>query len=185
MEDRELIGLYNTRSQSAVAATMDKYGRLCRSIAMNILGDEGDAEECVNDAYLAVWNSIPPNQPAELSAYIGKIVRNLALNRRRAQSAQKRGGGQYDLAYEELESILSGGRTTEEAVDRRRLAEALDAFLAGLPEMKRRIFMQRYWWFRPVADIAAETGYSQSKVKMILLRLRAQLRGQLEEEGLL
>ena len=107
MEDEAILALYWQRDEEALAATAAKYGGYCGSIARQILGDPGDAEECVNDTWLHAWNAIPPHRPPRLSLFLGKITRELAINRWNAGRAQKRGGGEYALALEELREVVS------------------------------------------------------------------------------
>ena len=143
MEEKEIIDLYWARSEQAIRETDKKYGKFCFRIAYNILSDQGDSEECVNDTYLQTWNAIPPRRPNKLSAFLGRITRNLALNRYAMASAQKRGGGQMELAVEELAECIPDPNTVERQIEDRELADALNRFLAGLPEEARRIFLRR------------------------------------------
>lgn len=184
MEDEKIIELYFARSETAIAATSEKYGGFFRKISRNILPSEQDAEECVNDAYLKVWNSIPPNHPEKLAAYIARIVRNLSLNRRNRLNAEKRGGGEVPLALEELEECIPSADTVQRECDRAELSAALNRFLRGLTEEKRTVFLQRYWYLVPVKTIAEQLGMSESKVKSMLLRTRGQLREFLEKEDI-
>ena len=182
MEDAQIVALYWQREEAAVAESDKKYGQYCRRIARNILENEADAEECVNDTWLKAWNAIPPQRPAKLSVFLGRITRNLALNRRERETAQKRGGGITAAVLEELEGCLPApmGDPAEDMVIR----ETLDRFLAELPAETRQIFLQRYWYLCPVKEIAALHGMGESRVKMILLRARNQLRDLLEQEGI-
>ncbi|MGN0651091.1 MAG: RNA polymerase sigma factor [Oscillospiraceae bacterium] len=182
MEDEKIIELYFARSESAIAETSAKYGAFFRRISRNILCSAQDAEECVNDAYLKAWNSIPPQKPAKLQAYLARIVRNLSINRLKSLTAEKRGGGESPLALAELEECIPADDTVSRECERAELSAALERFLQGLPEEKRRVFLQRYWYFVPVKDIAALGGMSESKVKSMLLRTRTQLRQFLEKE---
>ncbi len=184
MQDEKIIDLYWARSQQAITETGAKYGRYCRTVAWNILYSDLDAEECVNDTWLHAWNAMPPERPRILKAFLGKITRNLALNRYEKEHAAKRGGGETELCLDELDGILSGsGDDAAAAVDRMALTAALDRFLGDLKKEERQIFLQRYWYMCPVREIAERFGYSESKTKMLLLRLRGKLRVQLEKEG--
>ena len=185
MDDRQIIALYNERSEAALSETENKYGRYCRTIAYNILNNEEDSEECVNDTWLKAWEAIPPRCPDSLAAFLGKITRNLALNLYKHKNREKRGGGQTMLVLEELVECVPGTDSTEDAVDEALLAEVLNGFLAELPTEKRKIFMRRYWYLSSVREIAEEYGLSESKVKMTLLRLRSKLKTVLEKEGIL
>lgn len=183
MDDKTIVGLFWERDQEAVAAAEKKYGSYCLAIAGRILGDPEDAREAVNDAYLGAWNSIPPQRPAVLSAYLGKLTRRIALNRWQERRAQKRGGGETALALEELGDCVPGGDSVEQAVEQTRLEETLRGFVSRLPETERKLFVCRYWYLDPIADIARRFGYSESKVKTTLCRTRKKLRKHLEKEG--
>ena len=185
MEDRQIVELYWQRSDDAVAETKRKYGRYCRTIAIGILHDEADAEECVNDVYVGAWNAMPPHRPDNLSAFLARITRNLALKRFRGQSAQKRGGGETAVALEELEEVIPAGGSLDEQVAERELARSLDAFLAALPVNQQRVFLCRYWYFDSVGTIARRFGYSESKVKMMCKRTREKLLLYLRKEGII
>lgn len=184
MDDRMIIALYMERSERAIMLTAAKYGALCRSIALNILANPEDSEECVNDAYLRVWNAIPPAVPDCLKAFLVKIVRNLSLDRYKAINAKKRGGGQVELALEELRDMVASKDHPEQIVDNLVLTDALNHFLADLTKEKRQIFMRRYWYFSSIKEISADFRISESKVKMMLLRLRNELKKHLEQEGI-
>ena len=184
MEEKEIIDLYWARSETAIRETDKKYGKFCHSIAYNILFDHADSEECVNDTYLHTWNAIPPRRPNKLSAFLGRITRNLALNRYDREKAQKRGGGQLELAVEELADCLPDPNTVERQMEDKELAEALNRFLDGLPGEARKIFLRRYWQLCTVKEIAVLYGISESKVKMSLMRTRGKLRLFLEKEGI-
>ena len=185
MDDRQIIALYNERSEAALSETAKKYGRYCRTVAYNILYNEEDSEECVNDTWLRAWESIPPQCPERLSAFLGKITRNLALNRYKHNTREKRGGGQTLLVLEELAECIPGADSTEEAAEEALLVEVLNGFLGKLPTDKRKIFMRRYWYMSSVKEIAEDFGLSESNVKMTLLRLRRKLKQTLEKEGII
>ena len=184
MDDQQIIELYWNRSESAITETAARYGRFCYLIAYHILENQEDSDECVNDTYFRVWEAIPPTRPNIFSAFLGKITRNLALNRYAFLTAEKRGGSQILLALEELGDCIPGGKVPEQAAQDRELAEALNRFLKELPAENRKIFLQRYWNLMPVKDIAITYGISQSKVKMSLLRTRNKLKNFLEREGI-
>ncbi|MBQ9250377.1 MAG: sigma-70 family RNA polymerase sigma factor [Oscillospiraceae bacterium] len=183
MEDREIVTLFWQRDERALQAAADKYGGLCRSIARNILADTQDAEECLNDIWLNAWNSIPPHKPEALSGYLAKLTRFAALKRWRDARAQKRGGGELPLVYEELADCIPGSREPDEALAEKELAELIRRFLAQLPAAQRRVFLCRYWYFDSIAAIAAQFGFSESKVKSMLHRSRKRLRDLLNKEG--
>lgn len=185
MKESEIIDLYWERSESAVSATAEAYGAYLLAISQNILRSRADAEECVNDAYLKAWESIPPQRPLNLSAYLGKIVRNLSLNRLEERRAKKRGRSQAELALSELEdcvpSLLSVERQTEDGA----VIAEIQRFLDSQPERKRIIFVRRYWYAMPVKEIAAGLGLSRANVKTILSRMRRELKAHLEKEDIL
>ena len=181
MEDKRIIELYWQRSEEAISQTASKYGAYCRSIAWNILCNSEDSEECVNDTYLRAWDTIPPQRPRGLQTFLGKITRNLSLDRWRRNHAQKRDSGVF-LALEELEECVPGcdGNMSEDIAVR----DALNGFLDSLKPAHRKIFLRRYWYLSPVKEIAQDYGISESKVKMILLRTREKLKAHLESEGI-
>ena len=181
MDDHQILMYFFNRDEAALTHTEAKYGKLCHSVAMNILGNREDSEECVNDTYLQAWNAIPPERPTLLGAYLCRITRNLAINRYRADRREKRGGGQTEAVLDELLECVADSATP--LADQVALREALNGFLRALPEPARTVFIQRYWYVRPVADIAAELGMSESRLKMILHRTRNRLRDHLDKEG--
>ncbi len=185
MDDRQIIALYNERSEAALSETATKYGKYCRTIAYNILYNEEDSEECVNDTWLQAWEAIPPQYPNKLSAFLGKITRNLALNRYKQNAAKKRGGGQTMLVLEELAECVPGTDSTEAAAEEALLIEVLNRFLGELPREKRKMFVRRYWYLSSVKEIAEDFGLGESNVKMTLLRIREQLKSVLEKEGIM
>lgn len=176
MDDKQIIELYFARDERAIEETRAKYGSLLMKIAHGILGDEGDCEECENDAYIRAWNSIPPERPERLSAFVARITRNLALNRARANKRRE----SYELRAirEELSSVGVG-----ELCDDLELREALRTFVAGLDTAKRRVFVQRYFYMLSIHRIAAESGMSVGNVKSTLSRTRAKLYLYLTERG--
>ena len=185
MEDRAIVELYWARDPEAIVQSGKKYGRYCFSIANRILNSPRDAEECVNDTYLQAWKAMPPHRPKVLSVFLGKLTRNLSFNRRRREQADKRGGGQLELVLEELEECVDGGGNTEEALLRQELLEAVNAFLAGLPQKKRDMFLLRYWYVWSVGDIARRHAMTEGAVSMTLSRLRRQLKEELCKGGYL
>ncbi|MBQ7776677.1 MAG: sigma-70 family RNA polymerase sigma factor [Lachnospiraceae bacterium] len=184
MEDSQIIELYWQRSETAITETSKKYGKLCRHIAMNIVGNFSDAEECENDTYVAAWNAIPPTRPNIFSAFLSKIARNIALNRYEYNKAQKR-NNEFDLILSELEECIAGRSTVEDAYEEGVIASMLDEFLEGLSKEKRVIFIRRYWYSDSVKDIAKRMQISESKVKTVLFRTRRQLQEYLAERGVM
>jgi len=181
MEDSRIIDLYWARSQDAVTETKARYGRLIFSIAMKILRMQEDSEECENDTYLRAWNSMPPQRPSVLSAFLGRITRNLALDRYEKEHAKKRGGSQIPLILDELEECIPSG-TDGEALSLE-MRDLLNHFLEGQTETARKIFLRRYWFGDSVKEIAERYDLGESRVKMTLLRSRNTLREYLEAEG--
>ena len=185
MDDQEIIDLFWARSEAAISAAEEKYGKHCYSIAYQILGDHEDAMECVNDTYLRAWNSIPPEHPESLAAFLGRITRNLSLNRYKQKHAKKRGESETDLALEELEQCMSfaSGQDPAEALELQALTDAINDFLSHQSERNRNIFVQRYWLLRPIREIASFYGISESVIKITLFRMRKKLAKLLQEEG--
>ena len=184
MNDREIIELYWDRDERAIEETNTAYGAYCRTISKTILGNALDAEECVNDTYLHTWNSIPPQCPSKLSAFLGRITRNLSLDRARKNHAAKRGGGEYPLLLDELEVVLPTANNAEKAVEDAELSKAINAFLHTLSDKECAVFLQRYYYMRPVQSIADTYGMSEGSVKVTLHRTRKKLKTYLEKEDM-
>lgn len=184
MDDQLIIQKFYERSETAIQLLSDKYGGLCRTVAHRILGSDQDAEECLNDTLLAAWNTIPPENPDPLSAYICRITRNLSLKRYHANTAQKRNTA-YDLALEELEEYLPGNTSVEDEVLAKELEHAINAFLAQLGQRERMLFVKRYWFVESVAEIADSMGMSKNYVNVHLHRSRKKLESYLKKKGLI
>lgn len=184
MEDSKIIALFFARSEQAITELSAKYGRLCLKIADNILGNPQDAEECVNDAYLGAWNTIPPQKPNPLQAYICRIVRNISITKYHANAAQKR-NSHYDIALDELENCLYTNDTAETHLQAKELSHLLDRFLSTLDTRSRVMFVRRYWHADSVADIAESFRMRPNSVTVHLSRIRAKLRKFLMKEGYL
>lgn len=182
MEDSKIIALFFARSEQAITELSNKYGQLCMRIADNILSNKQDAEECVNDAYLGAWNTIPPQKPNPLQAYICRIVRNIAITRYHANSAVKR-NSHYDVALEELEYCLFSPQTPELSIQAKELSRLLDRFLSSLDTRSRVMFVRRYWYADSVSDIAEAFKMRSNSVSVQLSRLRSKLRKFLIQEG--
>lgn len=182
MNDRQIVELYFERSEKAIEETQQKYGVYLKSIAYNILHSHEDSEECVSDTYLRAWNSIPPHSPSVLKTFLGKITRNLSLDRYDRLTAEKRGKGQAALAFEELQEALPASDNTDKIVEKIAIKDILNRFLASLSAEQRVIFMRRYWYFHSVKEISEEYGIGESKVKMSLSRSRKKLKAMLEKE---
>ncbi|MDO4410503.1 MAG: sigma-70 family RNA polymerase sigma factor [Akkermansia sp.] len=183
MEDEEIVQLYFDRDARAISATSDKYGSYCTTVAMNILGNYEDVEECVNEAYLKTWNSIPPHRPKMLSAFLGKIVRNLSFNRRKYNIADKRGGSELTDVLSELGDCVSGNDCAEKDYEYKELVSAINDFLKELSENKRNIFVCRYYYTDKISDIAERFNMKESTISMMLGKLRTKLRNYLTRRG--
>lgn len=183
MEDNQIIDLYFRRSETAIRETDTKYGNYCYKIAYNILENSQDSEESVNDTYLSAWNLIPPRCPSRFSTFLGKLVRNHAIDRWRSLSARKRGGSNMNLALDELSECISGVPSAEDIYMQKEISACLNHFLMTLPEHERMVFLCRYWYLNPLEEISAKTGFSTGKIKSMLHRTRISLRKQLEKEG--
>ena len=181
MEDDRIIELFFSRDENALLQASAKYGAYCSSIALNVLGNAEDAGECMNDTLLRAWNSIPPQRPVSLKAYLGKIVRNLALDRYDRLTAEKRGGGQYELALDELAECVAD---TDRFAEKTEISGIINAFLEKQEKEKRIIFVKRYFYMDPVKKIAKDMGMSESNVKTTLFRLRNGLKEELQKEDI-
>ena len=185
MEDSNIIRLYESRDEEAIRATAEKYGRYLASISGNILSSREDVEECLNDAYLRVWESVPPEKPRFLRAYLATIVRNLSFHRYEHERAMKRGNGEIPAVLDELSEILTDGSRPEDQLTREELLSAVNDFLETLPKDKRILFVRRYFYADGVKDLAACYGMSENRLSVTLSRLRMKLRESLYERGLI
>ena len=183
MQDSQIIALYWDRDEAAIDQTDKKYGRYLAKIAYNILSDREDSKESVNDTYLAAWDSMPPHKPQVLSTYLGKLTRRISIDLYRKKASQKRSGNAYALSLEELEECISGGNTTEQALDVQLLSEAIEKYLRSVTEEARNVFISRYYYLDAVKEIAAYCRISESKAKILLYRTRQGLWEYLQKEG--
>lgn len=183
MEDEKIVELYWKRDTQAISETAAKYGKYCGAIAVNILGNTQDAEECVNDTYMNAWNSMPPNRPKLLQAFVGRITRNLAFNRYKYNCAEKRGGTESFAILNELEECVSGEETVDNEVYRREIINSVNDFLNKLPDKKHDIFILRYWYAESVNNIGKRFEMKPNAVSMTLKRLRCELQSYLLERG--
>ncbi len=183
MEDQQIIELFWNRNEAAITETDAKYGKLCLHIARNILSGPEDCEECVNDTYLTAWNLIPPQVPRQLSHFIGRITRNLALKKFEYLSAAKRNPDAV-ISLGELGDCVSGKESLDEEWESHQIQASLNRFLEGLNPEPRKIFLWRYWYFLSMGEIAQRAGYSESKVKSMLHRTRKSLRIHFAKEGI-
>ena len=184
LEDSIIISLFFERSEQAIGELDRKYGAAVRKTAANILNDRLDVEECVNDAYLRVWNSIPPQAPESLAGYVCRIARNLAVNRYHANGAEKRSGN-YGLVLDELEECIPSGVSVETEVEAKELGQAINRFLSTLSPEDRFLFVRRCWYADSVSDLAAMTNGSANRVSVRLFRIREKLKRTLMKEGFL
>lgn len=181
MTDDEIIRLYHSRSENAISETDRKHGTFCRRLAMNILSSREDAEECVSDTYLAAWNSMPPDRPASLRAFLGRITRNISISRFRKNRAAKRYAG-IEVILSELEECVPGSSGDAE-IERRLLAKTISDWLDGLSEDDRTMFVRRYWYGDAVKELAEDFGETPNQTAKRMQRLRRSLREALEKEG--
>lgn len=184
MDDLAIVELYHRREERAIDETDKKYGGLCRSIALRLLGIREDAEECVNDTWLAAWDKIPPDRPQSLGAFLGRITRNLSVSRWRRDHAQKRYDG-MEVLLSELEDCVPAPGTVEKDLERRQLGQAISGWLDTLALEDRKLFIRRYWYGEAVKELAAEWGRNANALSQRLLRLRKGLRAFLESEDIL
>ena len=180
MEDHDIIALYFARDERAIRETADKYGSYCASIAMNILTSREDTEECINDTWLRAWGAIPPTRPNVLRVFLGKITRNLALDKYKARTAEKRLGGEFAMSLDELGDCVGAADERETA----EIGESISRFLRTQTKETRSVFVCRYFYCDSIADIAQRFGMSEGKVKTLLFRTRNKLKIHLEGEGI-
>lgn len=183
MEDYKIVDLYWERSERAISETKIKYEKMLSGISYSLLGSSEDVEECVNDTYLTAWNQMPEDRPIYLGAYLSKIIRSLSINRFRSQHRVKRGG--FENLCEELDECIPDNCSIEEQYDNERLSRLIDRFLEDLPEIKRVIFVRRYFYSDSVEQIAKRVRLSTANVKVTLHRMRNSLREILEKEAML
>jgi RNA polymerase sigma-70 factor (ECF subfamily) len=183
MGDDEIIEMLFLRAEESISAIEKKYGAACKKIAMNILGNEEDAEECVNDAYLGVWNTVPPEKPNPFSTFLFRILRNLSLKKLALNKAQKR-NAKFEMLITEIEDYLPSAETVESRMEQMELGQAISEFLATLSPENRKIFMKRYWYSESYEQIAAEMRLSKGTVSMRLVRTREKMRIFLKERGI-
>ena len=184
MTDREIIKLLFERKQGALTELQTKYGRYCKSVALNVLNDPLDAEECLNDALYAVWNRIPPDKPKDLGAYVSIIIRNIAVSRLRKIKAEKR-GEDLDVIIEELDECFTDSRSAEDEYVSEELKEALNRFYKTLSSKERDVFMSRYFYAYSLSDIKSAFGVTEDYARIMLMRTRKKLKDFLQEEDLI
>lgn len=185
MQDQKIVQLYWDRDEAAINQTQQKYESYLSKISYNILANFEDSKECVNDTYLAAWNSMPPHRPAVLSTYLGKITRQIAIDVFRKKNSVKRYSSEYALSLSELGDIFPSEETPEDICEKNQLDDAINQFLCSLPENARNAFIGRYYFFDPLKKVAAYCGMSEAKAKSLLYRTRQKLKDYLIKEGLI
>ena len=184
LQDDDIIKLFFERSERAIEALAEKYGGVMQAVSYNILQNEQDVEECVNDAYLSVWNVIPPTRPDPLGAFVCRVCRNVSLTRYKYNKAQKR-DGRYNVSLEEIAEIVPSERTVEREIEDAALTQTLNDWLGGLNKLNLYLFMRRYWFCEAVADIARAAKLSEAAVYLRLDRMKKSLAKHLMERGIL
>ena len=185
MEDSAIVELYWQRSDRAIAESERKYGSYCDYIARSICSNMEDAKECVNDTWMSAWNAMPEKRPKRLAAFLGCLTRHLAIDRVRAENSQKRGSGELNLALEEISNLVAADSDPAKEAERRELESVIRRWVSGLNETERLLFLGRYYYLLSIPQLAQRFGYSESKTKSLLFRLRGRLRRCLEKEGLI
>ncbi len=184
LEDTQIIELFFDRNEEALTRSTEKYGGLCLSIAQRILSNRQDSEECVNDTWYGAWKAIPPAKPLSLSAFFSRITRNLAVDKLRRRTAEKRGSGEYTAALSELDECIPAAVNIERQFEAAQTAGVINRWLSGLSNEKKAVFILRYFYLCSIADIAGRLDISVSKTASVLHRERIELRKALEKEGI-
>jgi len=183
MNDEQIIELYFERNETAITESKEKYGAYCMKIAMSILSNELDSEECLNDTWYGAWRSIPPKRPSNLATYFGKITRNLSINRYKMRFADKRVINEFTVSLDELSECVSIDSAVESDEQIREVGASISRFLHTQKELDRKVFVCRYFYCEPIAEIAAHFEVSESRIKSLLFRMRSRLKKHLEKEG--
>ncbi len=183
MDDGQIVALYWQRDETAIRETSGKYGGYCYAVANNILQNNEDAEECVNDTWIRAWNAIPPQRPRCLRMFLAKITRNLSFNKFKSRTAAKRGGGEIAVVLEELHECALGRSDVETAYQEKELAQSINRFVRRLTEKDCNVFVRRYFYTEPIAEIAKRYGLTENNVTVILSRTRGKLKKYLQQEG--
>ena len=182
MEDQQIVDMYLQRDENAVVQTKLKYTIYCRAIALHIMQSPEDADEALNDTWLAAWNSIPPHIPECFRTFLGRLTRNISLNRIRSEKTLKRGAAETRVVFEEVEDWLQSEQNVEQQVSEKALAEEINHFLDSISAAERNVFVRRYWYMQSITEIAEYHSFSESKVKSMLFRIRKKLYAKLEKE---
>ena len=183
MTDETIVGLFWERDERAIEESKAKYDRYLTAIAVNIVDNREDADECVNDTLLAAWDAMPPHKPKNLKTFLGKLTRRIAIDAFRRRHRDKRQGSEYALSLDELADCLPATNDPEKELDAKTLSAAINAFLRTLPTEKRRVFIGRYFYLDPLSVVADYCGMSEAKAKSLLFRLRRELKAYLQLEG--
>ncbi len=184
MDDKQIIDLFFDRDEKALEYTAEKYDSYCYTVAHTVLGSEEDAKECVNDVWLAAWDTIPPNRPQKLSAYLGRIAKNLSVSKLRAINAKKRGSDYIRVCIDELAEVAPSTDDPAGMLESRELTQAIERGLNSLSATNRRVFISRYYYLESIGEIAARFCMNENQVKLRLRRSREKLRKILRKEGL-
>ena len=185
MEDQQIVELYLQREEEALVQTQQKYTNYCRSVALRLLRSHEDADEAVNETWFAAWNSIPPHKPLCLQTFLGRLTRNISLKRIRSDNAQKRASAQARVVFDEVRDWLASDEDIEQEISEQELAAAINDFLGTVSHTERNVFVRRYWYMQSITEIAEALGFSESKVKSMLFRIRKKLYTKLEKEDYL
>ncbi len=183
MDDNDIIQLFNERNEAALSELSKKHGTFFLRLAEKILYNYEDSQSCVNDAYLKTWDTIPPAKPNVLRAFVGRIVKCVAVSMLRMSGAEKRGGGEFTLVLDELEECVSDGGSIETEFENKELIGEINKFLQKCSEFNRRAFVLRYWYCESVFEIARELGSAENNVSVSLYRTRQKLKEHLTKEG--
>ncbi|MBR6384198.1 MAG: sigma-70 family RNA polymerase sigma factor [Lachnospiraceae bacterium] len=182
MEDKQIIELYFNRSEQAIEETSSKYGKLTRSVSYRIVRNEEDTDECVSDTYMALWNTIPPENPDPFAAYICRLARNISVKKLRYNTADKRNSF-YDVSIGELEEVLTANSDVQKEIEAKELQASINSFLKTLKKTDRVIFVKRFWFNMTLEEISEETGYSKNYINVHLHRTKERLKAHLTKEG--
>ncbi len=185
ISDEEIVELYWQRNEAAIQITSDKYGKFLYRIAYNIVHDHCDCEECQNDTYLNVWNSIPPTRPRSFRAFIARIMRNIAIDKYYEKTNKKRVPSELTVSMEEIEDFISHNENPDDELLAEELGEMISCFLRSLNERERYIFMSRFYLVEPTWVIAKELNVTESAIYKKLTKLKADLKIFLKEKGAL
>ena len=183
MEDSQIVDMFLKRDENGAFEVNRKYGNYCGKIASCILRYSEDIDEALNDTWLAAWNSIPPHIPECLKTFLGRLTRNICLKRIRKENAKKRGSEQVRVVFDEVEELLCSDQNVDREISEHMLTDAINQFLESVPDIERIAFVQRYWYVQSISEIAKCHGFSDSKVKSMLFRIRKKLYKKLKMEG--